>query len=144
MAEEEKTEVTETTEEETPTNTEAAQAEATDTPAEKPPSFAKPLDKMTVPELKDVAMDIPGVTGVSAMKKDELLALIKEYWEIEDDETQKKAEKPVATIKNLKEKIVQLREEKENARAANKRDRVDILRRRINRLKKQTRKVARG
>jgi hypothetical protein len=144
MAEEEKTEVTETAEAETQPETEAAQAEAPDTPDKKMPSFAKPLDKMTVPELKEVAMDIPGVTGVSAMKKAELLDLIKEYWEIEDEETQKQAQKPVATIKNIKEKIVQLREEKESAREAKDRNRVDILRRRINRLKKQTRKVARG
>ncbi|MDZ7699614.1 MAG: hypothetical protein U5R49_22685 [Deltaproteobacteria bacterium] len=87
------------------------QTEAAETPPKKAPSFAKPLDKMTVPELKDVAMEIPGVTGVSAMKKDELLALIKGYWEIEDeDEKEKKrVKKPVADIKQLKKRILDLR-----------------------------------
>ena len=38
----------------------------------------KPLDKMTVPELRAKAKEIPDVTGVSGMKKDQLLAIIKE------------------------------------------------------------------
>lgn len=114
--------------------------------SKKTPSFDKPLSKMTTPELKDVAMEIPGVTGAHAMKKDDLLAIIKEYWEIEDEgpEEEKKVEKPVATIKSLKAKMEALREEKARARDAHEKDRIDILRRRINRLKKQTRKVAKG
>jgi len=146
MEEDVKKDVTEETPEEaaeaTPAETGDVETEARETPPKKTPSFAKPLDKMTVPELKDVAMGIPGVTGVSAMKKEELLALIKEYWEIEDEG--EKAKKPVADIKHLKRKILDLREEKARAREANDRDKVDRLRRRINRLKKQTRKVAQG
>ncbi len=130
----------------TPVETGDVETEAAEAPAKKAPSFAKPLDKMTVPELKDVAMEIPEVSGVSAMKKEELLALIKEYWEIEDEDEKgkKRGKKPVADIKQLKKKIFDLREEKTGAREANDRDKVDILRRRINRLKKQTRKVAKA
>jgi hypothetical protein len=36
----------------------------------------KPVDKMTVKELREIAKEIPGVTGVHSMKKDELLAAI--------------------------------------------------------------------
>jgi ABC-type uncharacterized transport system ATPase subunit len=39
----------------------------------------KPLDKMTVVELREVAKEeIPGITGVTGMKKDQLLEAIKE------------------------------------------------------------------
>jgi hypothetical protein len=34
---------------------------------------------MTAPELKEIAATIPGATGVTAMKKEELLALIKKH-----------------------------------------------------------------
>ena len=143
MEEETKTETTETTPE--ADQGEAPEAAAQETPEKKAPSFDKPLHKMTTPELKEVAMEIPGVTGAHAMKKDELLAVIKEYWEIEDEgPEQKTVQKPVATIKSLKTKMDELREEKARAREADEKDRVDILRRRINRLKKQTRKVAKA
>ncbi len=105
----------------------------------------KPLDKMTVPELKEIAKQIPGVTGASAMKKAELLSIVKEHRGIKDEEPEKKkTKKPGKTAlgpKELKLKIVQLREEKEKARDVKDKDKVDILRRRINRMKKKTRKA---
>ena len=114
----------------------------------KMPEFEKPLDKMTAPELKEVAKEIPGLTGVHAMKKAELIDVIKEYYGIEDEGPakgkKKKADKQKVSVKELKAKIIQLREKKEEARAAKDRKNVEILRRRINLLKKQTRKVAQG
>jgi hypothetical protein len=47
-------------------------------------------------------------------------------------------------VKELKKKIGQFRLDKQKARETKDRKKVDILRRRINRLKKQTRKVAQG
>ena len=115
---------------------------------EEKPDLKKPLEKMTVKELKEVAIEIPGVTGVTAMKKEELLDLIKKDRGIEDEKPTKKKEKKIAkatlSVKELKKKIVQFRLEKEDAREAKDRKKVDILRRRINRLKKQTRRVAQG
>lgn len=114
----------------------------------KMPEFEKPLEKMTAPELKEVAMEIPGLAGVHAMKKDDLIDVIKEYYGIEEEVPakgkKKKAEKRAASVKELKAKIIQLREKKEEARATKDRKNIEILRRRINRLKKQTRKVAQG
>jgi len=101
----------------------------------------KPLEKMTVKELREVALEIPGVTGVTVMKKDELVAIIKKDRGIED---KKKATKPTSSVKQLKKKIGQFRLAKQKAREAKDRKEIDILRRRINRLKKQTRKVAQG
>ena len=34
-----------------------------------PDQLEKPLEKMTAPELREIAMKLPGVTGVHAMKK---------------------------------------------------------------------------
>jgi hypothetical protein len=108
----------------------------------------KPLEKMTVKELKEVALEIPGVPGVTSMKKEELLDIIKTNRGIEDETpAQKKKEKPTkptSSVKDLKKKIGQFKLDKQKAREAKDREKVDILRRRINRLKKQTRKVAQG
>ena len=101
----------------------------------------KPLEKMTVKELKEVALEIPGVMGVTAMKKGELIDIIKTDRGIED---KKKTPKPTASVKELKKKIVQFRLDKQEARKAKDRKKIDILRRRINRLKKKTRKMAQG
>jgi hypothetical protein len=104
----------------------------------------KPLDKMTVKELRGIAREIPGVTGVTAMKKEELLRRIKEYRGIEDAGPKKK-KKSVAVeglgVTDLKKKIALLRVHKEAAYKDKDRKKVTILRRRINRLKKRTRKV---
>ena len=107
----------------------------------------KPLDKMTAPELREVAKEIPGVTGVHAMKKADLLDVIKEYQGIQDEEPKKKKKKVgkvKLSVKEMKDKIAQLKKEKDAARQASDRKKVDLLRLRINRLKKKTRKVAQG
>ncbi len=124
---------------------EETQAQAEEKSAEEKPAEEKPLDKMTAPELREIAKEIPGVEGVHAMKKEQLLAIIKEYRGIKDDTPKKKAKKEIGlTVKQLKEKIVRLKSEKEAALKARDKKKVDIIRRRINRLKKQTRKVAQG
>ncbi len=99
----------------------------------------KPLDKMTAPELREVAKQIPGITGASAMKKEALLALIKKHRGIKDEEAKKK---PAIDAKTLKKKVLQLHQEKDQAREAGEKKKIDILRRRINRIKKQTRRAA--
>ena len=80
------------------------------------------------------------------MKKEQLLSLIREYWEIEEEEAaarrKKKKIKPTASPRELKLKIATLRTEKEKARAAKDKRMVGIYRRRINRLKKMSRKAA--
>jgi hypothetical protein len=106
----------------------------------------KPLEKMTAPELREIAKEIPGVTGVHAMKKDELLEVVKAYRGIKDEKPAKKKTRkkslPALSAKELKEKIAKLKEAKEAARQANDKRKVDVYRRRINRTKKLTRKVA--
>jgi hypothetical protein len=110
------------------------------------PEFKKPLVKMTAVELKEVAKEIPGAVGVTAMLKADLLSLIREYYGLEDEAVQKKKKvkkvKVKATVKELKTKVSELRDKKAEVRKTGDPKQINTLRRRINRLKKQTRKAA--
>ena len=103
----------------------------------------KPLDKMTVIELREFALakDL-GISGVHAMKKEELLPAVKEALGIKDEELAKKAVEVKATVGEMKKKILVLKEEKRTALASKDKKKITVLRRRINRLKKRSKKVA--
>jgi len=111
---------------------------------------AKPLDKMTVVELRELAKEeIPGIVGVTGMKKDQLLEAIKEARGIQEEAPAKKNKpkktagpKKVMSVQEIKQEIVKLRAERETMRQAKDKKKLEIIRRRINRLKKMTRKVA--
>ncbi len=104
----------------------------------------KPLDKMTVIELREFALakDL-GISGVHAMKKEELLPAVKEALGIKDEEPAKKAVEVKATVGEMKKKILVLKEEKKTAISSKDKKKITVLRRRINRLKKRSKKVAR-
>jgi len=110
----------------------------------------KPLDKMTVVELREVVKEeIPDITGVTGMKKDELLAAIKEARGIKEETPAKKKKKvktagpkKVMTVREMKLEIIRLRAEQEVLRQEKDKKKLAIIRRRINRLKKMTRKAA--
>jgi hypothetical protein len=131
--EETKTEAAKAEEKPEETKTEAAEAE-------KKPSSAKekPLGKMTVKELREMAKDIPGITGVHAMKKDELIVEIKKAKGIKDEPI-KKAD---ASITDLKQKIKALKTQRREALEAKDKKKATIFKRRISRLKKKTRRAA--
>ena len=122
-----------------------------DTPKIETDEKEKPLDKMTVKDLRDIAKTIPGVTGTTAMKKEDLLAIVKEFRGIKEEapasKTKKKKKTPgksLLSIKEVKKEVVHLREKKKAAQQAKDKKQIDILRRRINRLKKRTRRVVQG
>ena len=130
----------------------------------------KSLDKMTVAELREaLKKELPDMTGLSSMKKDQLLEAIKEARNSEDETpakettaqkaapkkaapkkaapkktTPKKTAGPkkVMTAKEMKQEIVRLRAEREAIRQEGDKKKIEIIRRRINRLKKLTRKAA--
>lgn len=116
----------------------------------------KPLDKMTVKDLREVAKDIPGITGVHGMKKDELLVAIKEAQGIEDEPAEKppvkaKAKKKTGksapkladlSVQDLKSMIKDLKVKRQQALADKDRKMARIYRRRISRIKKRTRQAA--
>ncbi len=99
----------------------------------------KPLDKMTATELREVAIEMPEITGASGMNKAELLKVIKKAKGIED--TAKKRESKVS-VREIKEKIRELKKKREQCLEEDDKKMADIYRRRISRLKKKTRKAA--
>ena len=138
--------------------------------ADKEKETNKPLDKMTANELRELAKAIPEITGVHGMKKAELLAVVKEARGIKEAATQKAAVKEDKGIKEavtqkavakedkgikeavtqkadkpasgIKKKIKALKAARQAALEAKDKKMATIYRRRISRLKKQTRKAA--
>lgn len=108
----------------------------------------KPLDKMTVVELREaVKAELPDVTGVTGMKKDQLLEILKEARGIKDAVPAKKKKKTagpkkVMTVSEMKQEIVSLRADRDARRQEGDKKKVKIISRRINRLKKMSRRVA--
>ena len=103
------------------------------------------LEKLTIKELREIAMEIPHATAVHEMKKEEIIAFIKEARGIKDEAPIKK-KKHIGKIKmtkaELKAKIRELKglrlqalEEKDSKKAI-------LLRYKVSRLKKLSRRVA--
>ncbi len=99
----------------------------------------KPLDKMTATELRKYALDLGEITGVHGMNKEELLAAIKEVKGIKGEG--KSTEK--VSMRDLKEKAREMRAKKQEAITAGEpQKKIDILRKKANRMKKRTRRAA--
>jgi hypothetical protein len=101
------------------------------------------LDKMTVHELREIVKaELPDITGVTGMKKEHLLEIIKKHRGIEDDKHAKKASAKVAlTVDEMKHKIIALKSRKKEVVEKHDKKMATILRRRIARLKKRIRKT---
>ncbi|HJX31512.1 MAG TPA: Rho termination factor N-terminal domain-containing protein [Thermodesulfobacteriota bacterium] len=100
----------------------------------------KDLEKLAATKLREIAKQYEGITGVHAMKKEELIHAIREA----RGEPKKPVKKEkVHTIGSLKKQIKKLKEEK---KAALKKDKKTItgLRRKIKRYRRLTRKLAKG
>jgi len=98
----------------------------------------KPLEKMTVKDLREMAKDMPGIEGVHGMKKEELLVAIKEVKGIKDEPV-KKAD---ASIGEIKKQIKSIKAQRQGALEAKDSKLATIYKRRISRLKKKSRKAA--
>ncbi len=108
----------------------------------------KPLEKMTAKELREMALGMPGIHGVHAMKKEELIVAIRAAKGIAEPESKKekhiiaKKEKVILTASQLKQKVKELRVKREEILQQRNWKMADILRKRISRLKKMTRRAA--
>ncbi len=98
----------------------------------------KALDKMTSKELRVIALEIQGITGVHGMNKPELISEIKKARGIEEKVVQKKD----SSIREVKAKINVLKIKQKELIETNDLKRVKQLRRRISKLKKKTRRAA--
>jgi protein-arginine kinase activator protein McsA len=107
----------------------------------------KPLEKMTAKELKEMALGLPGVHGVHAMKKEELITAIRAAKGITEPEPKKekhfvaKKEKVILSVAELKQKVRELRVKREEFLQQKNFKMAVILRKRISRLKKRTRRA---
>lgn len=102
--------------------------------------LTKPLDKMTAKELRAlIVAKIPSIVGASGMQKDELVKSIKEVFGIVDTEGGISPYKD--QIFTLKKTIRDMRVMKGTVEARQERTKV---RRKINKLKKRTRRLARA
>jgi hypothetical protein len=139
-AKETKAETEQTTEK--PESKEDAASKAQSEKAKKDDTKEKPLEKMTVKELREMAKDIPGITGVHGMKKEELLSALKETKGIKEDAVKKEAHIGDFAIADLKKKIKALKIDRQAALEAKDKKKAAICRRRISKLKKKTRRAA--
>ena len=108
----------------------------------------KPLEKMTAKELREMALGLEGIQGVHAMKKEELITAIRAVKGITEPEPKKekrivaKREKVVLTVAQLKQKVKELRAKREELVQEKNLRMAEIIRKRISRLKKKTRRAA--
>jgi hypothetical protein len=114
----------------------------------------KPLEKMTVKALREIAKEIPEITGVHGMKKEELLVAINEARGVNAETAEaetgkadksikgKPVKKAASTTGEIKKKIKALKELRKAALGAQDRKMATVYKRRISRLKKQSRKAA--
>jgi hypothetical protein len=100
----------------------------------------KPLEKHTVKELKEMALALGGISGVTGMKKDELIEALKKARGIPE---KKLREKPVESVLGLKKSIRELRQKREGLKEEGRGKQTLYLKRRINRLKKRLRRLSR-
>jgi hypothetical protein len=98
----------------------------------------KPLDRMTAKELREVALGLEGIVGVHAMNKAELLEAVKKAKGIAEE----KKGRTSGDVRSIKRKIKEFRAQKEAVKEAGDKEKVRILRRRLSRLKKKTRRMA--
>ena len=96
----------------------------------------KPIDKMTAKELRELAKEIPGVTGAHGMNKPELISSIKKAKGI----VEAPLKKSDSSIRELKLKIKTVKAKRVTALEADNAKMALIYRRRISKLKKKTRR----
>lgn len=105
---------------------------------EKEKGKEKPLEKMTAKELREMAIGLPGITGVHGMNKPELISAIKQAKGIAEEKTVTNK----ASVRDIKMKIRALKGKQGEALRADDARMAIRLRRQINKLKKKTRRAA--
>ena len=106
--------------------------------AEKIETKEKPLEKMTVTDLREIAKEIPDIVGVHGMKKEELIAAVKKSKGIRDEPVKKTD----ASLGEIKKKIKAIKAQRQAAIEAKDKKMATIYKRRISKLKKKTRRAA--
>jgi protein-arginine kinase activator protein McsA len=100
--------------------------------------WGRPLEKMTTTDLREIAKGLEGVSGVHAMKKDELIEALRKSKGIVVETVTKTS----PSVHALKKQIRSMKAKRSAAIEAKDRKLATICRRKISRLKKQTRRAA--
>ncbi|MDQ7784707.1 MAG: transcription termination factor Rho [Desulfomonilaceae bacterium] len=96
----------------------------------------KPLDRWTIKELREEALKIPNIQGIHGMNKEEIMDLLRAEKGIPVPEKKKSS-----SVRDIKAKVDELRKTRDDARGQGaSKDRLNLLRRKISRLKKKTRR----
>ncbi len=98
----------------------------------------KPLEKMTAKELRELAKEIPEITGVHGMNKEELVSAVKQAKGIADDSGKGKG----SSTRELKKKMKTIRMDYKAALDADDKKKAILYKRRYIRMKKKTRRAA--
>ena len=117
---------------------------------EKTEAGEKPLEKMTVKALREIAKEIPEIVGVHGMKKEELIVAINESRGVTEEPAKAEkaakakpaAKKAGATRAEIKSQIKALKVQRRSALESRDRKMATVYKRRISRLKKKSRKAA--
>ncbi len=105
----------------------------------------KDLEKMTAVELRELALkQYSDITGVHAMKKEDLVLAIRKARgeDVKEIKKKKPAVKAKADKKELKKRIRQLKETKAQLLKTGNKKALGRLRKKIKRLKRRTQKAA--
>ncbi len=102
------------------------------------PKLEKKLEKMTVKELREIALQIPEIQGVHGMNKEELISALKKIYGIEE-----KPRKVGGSMRELKAKVAKFKELAAKAKAEGNLELYERYRKLASRFKKRTRKLAR-
>ena len=95
-----------------------------------------PLERRTVKELREEALTLPDVQGVHGMNKEELISILRKAKGIETP-----PQKKIEAVRDVKHKISELKKVRDGERGEGvARARLEILRKKISRLKKKTRR----
>ena len=100
--------------------------------------WGRPLEKMTTTDLRELAKGVESVAGVHAMKKEELIDALRQSKGI----VVEKVKKTSPSVQALKNQIRSMKAKRSAAIEAKDRKAATMLRRKISRLKKQTRHAA--
>ena len=101
----------------------------------------KNLEKLTAKKLREIAKEYEGITGVHAMKKEELISAIRQA-RGEPKKTVKKDK--IQSISSIKKKIKALKEEKKTIQGKKDKKAVLLLRKKIKKYRRLTRKIAKA
>jgi len=103
------------------------------------PKLEKKLEKMTIKELREIALQIPEITGVHGMNKEELISALKKVYGIKEE-----PRKVGESMRELKAKIRKFKALAEEAKKNKDWIKYKRYRKLASKFKKRTRKLAKA